>query len=106
MFAENVWLSSSVLKTKLKQKLFSYATFDPYTNSTTVGLQQCGETVNMFRQLVQSEAFLRKWKTTQKVFIQKYSPIMKGAQYPSMQNVFFSQCLFLVTKQSVSFQTE
>ena len=89
MFAENARLSSCVLKNKWKQKLLSYATFDPYTNSTTVGLQQCGETLNTFRQLVQSEAFLRKQKTIQKVFIQKY--IMKNAQYLSMQNGFFSE---------------
>lgn len=66
-------MAISLCLKKPKQNLFSYVTFDPYTNSTTVGLQQCGETVNMFRQLVQSEAFLRKWKTIQKVFIQKYS---------------------------------
>lgn len=77
------------LKNKPNENLFSYAAFDPCTNSTTVGLQQFGETVNMFRQLVQSEVFLRKWKTIQEVFIQKYSHIMKNTQYLSMQNAFF-----------------
>lgn len=94
----------SVLKTKPNQKLFSYATFGPYTNSSTVGLQQCGETVNMFRQLVQFEAFLRKWKTIQKFLIQKYSHIMRNGQCVSMQKAFFSESYCL--SQSMSVQTE
>lgn len=59
-FAENSWVSPCVLKNKPKQNLFSCATFDPQKNSTTVGLQQWGETVNMFRQVVQSEAFFKE----------------------------------------------
>lgn len=95
----------SVLKTKPNKKLFSYATFGPYTNSSTVGLQQCGETVNMFRQLVQFEAFLRKWKTIQKFLIQKYSHIMRNGQCVSMQKAFFQWISLLVTKYECSNRT-
>lgn len=91
MFAENAWLSSHVLRNKPQQNPLSYATFDPHTNSTTEGLKQCGETVNIFRQLVQSEAFLKKLQTIQAAFIQKYSHTMKNAQYLLTRKAFFSE---------------